>query len=126
MPPFESWIDRQIREAQERGEFDNLPGSGKPIKGLDGRPDENWWVKGLMEREKISAPLPGSLLLRKEVANLQEALAEERSEDTVRAIIENLNSRIRESRIRGIDGPNIFIKTVDVEQAVQTWREGRG
>jgi DnaJ family protein C protein 28 len=27
----ESWIDQQIREAQERGEFDNLPGKGRPL-----------------------------------------------------------------------------------------------
>lgn len=32
---FESWIDRQIREARERGDFDNLPGAGKRIPGLD-------------------------------------------------------------------------------------------
>jgi hypothetical protein len=28
---FESWIDKQIREAQERGDFDNLRGAGKPL-----------------------------------------------------------------------------------------------
>jgi len=28
---WESWIDEQIREAQQRGEFDNLPGKGKPL-----------------------------------------------------------------------------------------------
>jgi hypothetical protein len=28
---FESWVDKQIREATERGEFDGLPGAGKPI-----------------------------------------------------------------------------------------------
>ena len=28
---WEKWVDQQIREAQERGEFDNLPGRGKPI-----------------------------------------------------------------------------------------------
>ena len=28
---FTSWIDRQINEAQERGDFDNLPGAGKPL-----------------------------------------------------------------------------------------------
>lgn len=28
---WESWLDQQIREAQERGEFDDLPGKGKPI-----------------------------------------------------------------------------------------------
>ena len=28
---FQTWVERQIREAMERGEFDNLPGKGKPI-----------------------------------------------------------------------------------------------
>jgi DnaJ family protein C protein 28 len=28
---WESWIEQQIREARERGDFDNLPGSGKPL-----------------------------------------------------------------------------------------------
>ncbi len=28
---WESWIEQQIREAQERGAFDNLPGKGKPL-----------------------------------------------------------------------------------------------
>jgi DnaJ family protein C protein 28 len=28
---WESWIDQQIREAQERGQFDDLPGAGRPI-----------------------------------------------------------------------------------------------
>jgi hypothetical protein len=33
---WESAVDKQIREAQERGEFDNLPGQGKPL------PREPW------------------------------------------------------------------------------------
>jgi hypothetical protein len=32
---WESAIDQQIREAQERGDFENLPGSGKPLAGDD-------------------------------------------------------------------------------------------
>jgi DnaJ family protein C protein 28 len=28
---WENWIDQQIREAQERGEFDDLPGKGQPL-----------------------------------------------------------------------------------------------
>lgn len=31
MRDWESAIDKQIREAMERGEFDNLPGAGKPL-----------------------------------------------------------------------------------------------
>ena len=32
---FEKIAEEKIREAMERGEFDNLPGSGKPLQGLD-------------------------------------------------------------------------------------------
>jgi DnaJ family protein C protein 28 len=28
---WDSWIDEQIREAQQRGAFDNLPGKGRPL-----------------------------------------------------------------------------------------------
>jgi Domain of unknown function (DUF1992) len=34
---WDSWVDDTIREAQERGEFDDLPDQGKPIK-LDDTP----------------------------------------------------------------------------------------
>ena len=50
---YESHIDRQIREAQELGEFDDLPGAGKPLPGFGQEYDENWWLKQLIEREKM-------------------------------------------------------------------------
>ena len=28
----EDWVEAQIKQAQNRGEFDNLPGAGKPIR----------------------------------------------------------------------------------------------
>ena len=34
LPP-ESPVEKQIREAMERGEFDDLPGAGKPLEGLE-------------------------------------------------------------------------------------------
>jgi hypothetical protein len=123
--PFESWIDRQIREAQERGEFDNLSGAGKPIKGLNGRDDENWWVKNLMERENLKPMLPGSLALRKEVEDLPTTVADIRIEEHVREVAEDLNHRIRDSRRRKVDGPALFINTVDVDAVVEQWRHQR-
>ena len=126
MQRFESWIDRQIREATERGEFDNLPGAGKPIPGLNGRDDENWWIKGKLDHENIEGALPTSLSLRKEVERLPETIAEERDEVAVREIVEDLNARIRDSRERRVEGPMIFIRTVDVEATVAAWRESRG
>jgi DnaJ family protein C protein 28 len=35
MSDFESPLDKILREARERGEFDNLPGKGKPIQWED-------------------------------------------------------------------------------------------
>src|SRR4051794_32010259 len=32
---WEHWVDSIIAGAQERGEFDNLPGAGKPLKLVD-------------------------------------------------------------------------------------------
>ena len=122
MERFETWVERQIREATERGEFDNLPGEGQPIPGLTGRDDEDWWVKGFLEREKLPMPLPPSLALRREVADLRESLVDVRSEDTVRAIVTDLNHRIVDSHRRRIDGPPVIIKLVDLEQTLADWR----
>ncbi len=49
---FESLVDRQIREAAERGEFDNLRGSGEPIEDLSTVYDPDWWAKRYIGREK--------------------------------------------------------------------------
>ena len=122
---YESWVERQVREAIERGEFDNLPGAGRPLPSINGREDENWWVKSLLEREQLPLPLPTSLALRREVADLPQTLADVPDEPTVRDIIEDLNRRIRDSHRRRVDGPPIVVKPVDVERAVTDWRRAR-
>lgn len=122
MQRYESWVERQVREAIERGEFDNLPGAGKPIPGLNGREDANWWIKSKLEHEEIRGVLPASLALRKEVEELPETLADQRDEDAVREIVRNLNRRIRESHLRRDEGPMIVVHTVDVDATVDSWR----
>jgi hypothetical protein len=123
--PYESWVERQIREATERGEFDNLPGAGRPLPGLNGRDDEDWWIKGFLERERIPMPLPASLALRKEVTDLLETLAGVREEAEARRLVEDLNERIRDSHRRRIDGPPLVLRPVDVEATLEAWRERR-
>jgi hypothetical protein len=46
------WIDEIIKAAQERGDFDNLPGAGKPIPGAGTKDDDMWWVRSWLERNK--------------------------------------------------------------------------
>ena len=67
------FVNLQIERAMARGEFDNLPGAGKPIEGLGAQHDPDWWLKKLIEREKISV-LPPALQLRKDDAELDARL----------------------------------------------------
>lgn len=122
---FEGWVDRQVREAIERGEFDDLPGAGKPIANLDDR-DENWWIKAKLEHEGIKAPLPNALALRREVEEIQRTLADVRSEQQARQIIEDLNSRVRELYLHRDRGPLIVVRTLPVEPTLKAWRRWRG
>ncbi len=44
--------DRLIRKAMEAGEFDDLPGTGKPIPGAGTVDDELWWVRSWLKRNQ--------------------------------------------------------------------------
>lgn len=120
-PGFENWIDRQIREATERGEFDNLPGAGKPLN-LGDPNDELWWVRRKLKDEDLSAALPTSLQLRKEKAAIQDALAGVRSAQLAKELIEDLNARIRDANVRQVEGVPIFTAPLDVEATLEEWR----
>jgi hypothetical protein len=123
---FESWIDRQIREAEERGEFDDLPGAGKPLTNL-GRPhDEMWWIREKLEREGLSteAVLPLPLKLRKDVDRLPEAVRGLPTEDDVRAAVDEVNERVRAywRDPSSSAGPQVPVAPADVEKVVEEWR----
>jgi DnaJ-like protein len=120
---FESWIDRQIREATERGEFDNLPGAGKPLPGLQGPVEEQWWLKDYLRREGLPSDvlLPTPLLLRKEVEALPETVRGSRTEAEVRELVAELNLRIVEW-LRFGDGPRVPLSPVNVDKVVERWR----
>ncbi|MFI9403349.1 DnaJ family domain-containing protein [Nocardia sp. NPDC052316] len=121
---FESWIDKQIREATERGEFENLPGAGKPIpRGSD---DENWWLKGYLRKEGVSgdALLPPSLLLRRDIERLPDTVRELNSERAVRETVRELNKRVVDW-LRLPHGPYVRIAPVDTEEIVEQWRAER-
>jgi hypothetical protein len=122
--PWESWIDRQIRRARERGEFDDLPGAGRPIPDLDKPFDEWWWVKDKLRREGLSY-MPPSIALRKEAQEALEAARSASSEEEVRTIVSELNDKIRAANRRGIPGPSLMLVPRDVERIVRDWRRRR-
>jgi hypothetical protein len=122
--PWESWIDRQIRRAEERGEFDDLPGAGRPIPDLDKPFDELWWVKDKLRREGLSY-MPPSIALRKEAQDALEEARGARSEAEVRAIVSEINDKIRAANRTGIQGPSLMLVPYDVDRIVRDWRRRR-
>ncbi|MFE7225385.1 DUF1992 domain-containing protein [Nocardioides sp. NPDC057577] len=118
------WVDLQVQEAIQRGEFDNLPGAGKPIKNLDRDHDPDWWVKQLVEREQIVV-LPRSVQLRKDDAELDGLLDTQTTEDGARRIVEEFNERVIAARYGPPEGPPLITMTRDVEATLDAWRERR-
>ena len=98
--PFESWIEQQIRDALEKGLFDDLPGSGKPLPDLDEPYDPLWWVKRKLRDENLSL-LPDALQIR---LDLDKAL-EARTETELREALSELNERIARLNSRVTEGP---------------------
>lgn len=43
----------KIRTAIEAGEFDHLPGLGKPLPLLEEPYDENWWLRRKLQAEAL-------------------------------------------------------------------------
>ncbi|MEU8539545.1 DnaJ family domain-containing protein [Streptomyces sp. NPDC048717] len=118
---FESFVDKQIREATERGEFARLSGFGKPLAGDDAPYDELWWVKQKMHREGFAA-LPPALALRKAAEDAAEAARTAASESQLRRVLGEINTRIAEALARPPAGPPLNLKPFDVEAAVAEWR----
>lgn len=121
---FESWIDRQVREAEARGEFANLPGKGKPLPSEDAPYDEMWWVKRKMREEGVSY-LPATLVLRKEVEDALADAVKAPSELVVRRIVAEVNERIETAMRTPMDGPPHNLTPVEVEDILKQWRDGR-
>jgi hypothetical protein len=125
--PPETWVDRQIREAAERGAFDDLPGAGKPIPGLDRPFTAERWAVDWVQREggDLAALLPPLLALRKERAELLGSLEQMHSETVLRAVVDDFNRRLLDQYRRPADGPLVAVGVLDPESTVQLWREAR-
>lgn len=122
---YESPVDRAIREATERGEFDNLPGTGKPLPKTGD--DEMWWVHRYLESGDCpnGGFLPNSLLLRREAEDLPERAARLRTEQAVRDLVVDLNRRIADEIRMPTWGPPLAMRRLDVDSVLERWRADR-
>jgi hypothetical protein len=118
-------VEISIQQAMRRGDFDDLPGAGKPLTGLQNAYDPNWWIRQKIERERLTGLGPPALTLRTEDAQLEERLDAAPSEDAARSLLTDFNARIIEARRQLQGGPPVVTRPREVDAELRRWRERR-
>jgi hypothetical protein len=118
-------VEIAIQQAMRRGDFDDLPGKGRPIPGIGGVQDPDWWIRRKIEREGLTGLGPPALTLRTEDAQLEERLDGLPTEDRVREALEDFNHRVREARRQLLGGPPVITRPRDVDAELVAWRRRR-
>ena len=100
-------VERTIRDAIARGEFDHLLGAGKPLPDLDRHYDPDWWARRYLEQLKSEdAADEVRRLIRKELPFLRtkpDRAAAQARVDKLNTLIAGVNPSIpAESRIAPI------------------------
>lgn len=114
------FVERQIREARDRGDFDGLAGHGRPLEDL-GRPDDDlWWVRRKLRDEGVS-DLPPALRARRDRDAALAAVAAATSEAEVRRIVGEVNRTIRRINRTTISGPPTATMPLDLDRVLAQW-----
>lgn len=56
--------EEKIQQAMANGEFENLPGMGKPFEFDELNYDPNWWIRRKLEREQLERLSNGKIALQ--------------------------------------------------------------
>jgi hypothetical protein len=104
LPGYQKIVEERIREAQRNGEFDNLPGQGKPL-ALE---DDSNIPEDLRIAYKIlrnADCLPPEILDKKEIHQMQDLLAGIPDEKERYTLIKKINYRIMKLNMMGKKSP---------------------
>lgn len=125
MDPDVARIESAIEAAARRGDFDDLPGAGKPLD-LPDTHDPDWWVNQRIASGDIDseALLPVVVLLRKEYERRDETLAALPDEKAVRQYAADFTERVHEDR-RANPFQRMLAPAWDGDDAVARWRQVR-
>jgi hypothetical protein len=120
---FETWVERQISQAQQNGSFDNLPGAGKPLPRRSEDDSVYEWVIAKARKENIDlfGMLPPGLALRKEREDLPQRAAALPSEAAVRALGEDFNARVQAHWRRPQLRADVVPGMADVDELAADW-----
>lgn len=108
---WESWIDQQIREAQDRGDFDDLPGKGKPLDLTPNpyAPDQELAFKILKDAGYAPEWIELDKAIRGKLERVREMLARRRA--------------WHEARMEELAGQSSGWADAERERSVASWRK---
>jgi hypothetical protein len=106
-----AYVETALQQAIRRGEFDDLPGAGKPLEGMGTTHDPDWWIRRKIQSEQLTGLGPPALMLRVEDAEL--------------AAVTDFNRRVIEARRQLLGGPPVVTATREVDDEVAAWRARR-
>ena len=118
------YVEISLQQAMRRGDFDDLPGAGKPLPLRDAH-DPDWWIRRKIERESLTGLGPPALTLRAESAAMHERLDAMGSEAAVREHLDDFNRRVIEARRQLQGGPPVVTPVRDVDAEVEGWERRR-
>lgn len=116
MDRYRDLVEDQLREAMERGDFEDLPGRGQRLELGDDSP--NWWARRKMEEVKRQDEVT-ELLRRLERA--RDNIWSLPDEPSVRSAARELNREIEEVNPGLREDERLL--PLDPEAAIATWRK---
>jgi Domain of unknown function (DUF1992) len=128
---FETWVDRQIEAAKERGAFEGLAPAGKPLRDLDrDQTSYDWALKWARcetgdHPDAVAGMLPPGLALRRERDRMVDVVPTLPSEAAVRALAEDYNDRVRAFWRRPQEGPPVVPGLAEADALVRLWHATR-
>ncbi len=118
MLSFLKIAEQRIKEALEKGEFDNLPGRGEPLKFEDdSRVPED--LRMAYKVLKNADCLPPELELRKEIRQMEDLLESIPDEKEKYRQIKNINFKIMKLNLMGHKSPLMEEKELYYKKLVE-------
>jgi len=111
LPGYEKIVEQRIKEAMEKGEFENLPGKGKPILLEDDShvPEDLRLAYKLLKNADC---LPPELLDKKEILQMEDMLAAIPDEKERYKLIKKINFKIMKLNVMGRKSPLLEEKQI--------------
>jgi hypothetical protein len=124
---FETWVDHQIAQARDRGAFDGLEGTGRPLPRRAAEQSGYEWALEWARRQQADPRdmLPPGMALRREREDLPDVVRGLPSEAAVREVVEEFNARVEQHWRRPQEEPDAVPGLADVDALLRFWHATR-